>query len=131
MVCEIEGTTLVNAGAFASGNLITRQLIQTVALLFVLENGRIHITHIDVNSQEIHQPQDVVELPFPQALKSYSGSILSPDLQKRAAQFQGKPEPYLRETLWKLASECWWGEKDVITLQDIREAANGKLDYLT
>ncbi|MBE2220040.1 MAG: metallophosphoesterase family protein [Anaerolineae bacterium] len=119
LICEIEGVTLVNAGAFASGNLTTRQLIQTVALLFVLENGRFHITHIDVNSQELHQPQDVVALDFLTALRPYTGSILSPELQALAPQFQHNPETI--KVMWQLAPSCWWGGKEMITREDVEK----------
>ena len=126
LVCEIEGVTLVNAGAFASGNLITRQRIQTVALLFILTDGRIHITHVDVNTQEIHQPQDVVAMDFLTAASPYIGSILSPDLQALIPKFNGDPQVY--EILWQLAPACWWGGKEMITRQDVLEIADGKLD---
>ncbi|NHZ71730.1 MAG: YfcE family phosphodiesterase [Aquificales bacterium] len=126
LLCEVEGVTLVNAGAFASGNLITRQLIQTVAILFVLENGRFHITHIDVNTQEPYQPRDVLDLDFPMAVKPYSGSILSPELQALAPQVQ--PEAELIELLWRLAPACWWGGKEMITREDVEKAAGGPLN---
>lgn len=126
LVCEIEGVVLVNAGAFASGNLITRQLKQTVALLFVLENGRFHITHIDVNTQEPYQPQDVVDLDFPTVLSPYSGSILSPELQALVSKVQ--PEPRYIDILWQLAPQCWWGGKDMITREDIEKAFGDTLE---
>ena len=127
LVCEIEGVTLVNAGGFASGNLTTRQLIQTVAIVFVLENGRFHITHIDVNSQEPYQPQDVVELDFLTALRPYTGSILSPELQALVPKIQ--PTPEMIELLWQLAPLCWWGGKDVITREDVEKIYDGALDF--
>jgi putative phosphoesterase len=120
LVCEIEGITLVNAGAFASGNLITRQLIQTVAILFVLENGRFHITHIDVNTQKPYQPQAVIDLDFPTAAKPYTSSILSPELQTLLPKFQH--DPAFTELLWQLAPLCWWGDKEIITREDVEKA---------
>lgn len=127
LVCEIEGVTLVNAGGIASSNLTTRQLIQTVALLFVLDNGRFHITHIDVNTQKPYQPQDVVDLDFSTALQPYAGSILSPELQALAAKI--KPTPEMVELMWQLAPVCWRGEKDVITREDVELAFGGTLDF--
>lgn len=119
--------TLVNAGAIASGNLTTRQLIQTAAILFVLDNGRFHITHIDVNSQKPYQPQDVVDLDFITALQPYTGSILSPELQALAAKI--KPTPEMYKLLWQLAPACWWGDKNEITWEDVELAYNGTLDF--
>jgi putative phosphoesterase len=117
LVCEIEGVTLVNAGAFASGNLITRQLVQTVALLFVLKNGRFHIIHIDVNSGQPFQPADITDTDFLTALIPFSRSILDPALQSQQALFQ--QEPALQTALWQLAPACWWGGKDVISKEDV------------
>lgn len=125
LVCEIEGLTLVNGGGFASGNLITRQLIQTVALLFILQNGRFHITHVDVNSQEIYKPQDVVELDFITAAQPFTGPILSPELQALIPQVQHKPE--IVELLWQMAPACWWGGKEMITREDLEIAYDGNL----
>lgn len=126
LVCEIEGVTLVNAGAFASGNLITRQLRQTVALLFVLENGRFYISHIDVNTQEPYQPQAVIDLDFPSALSPYSGSILSPELQALVSKVQ--PEPRYIDILWQLAPQCWWGDKEMISKEDVEKAFGDTLE---
>ncbi len=126
LVCEIEGITLVNAGGFASGNLTTRQLIQTVALLFVLDNGRFHITHVDVNTQEIYQPQNIVDMDFMTAMRPYTDSILSPELQDLAPQFRHDPKAI--EILWQLAPACWWGGKEVISKAEMELAYNGKLD---
>ena len=127
LVCEIEGVTLVNTGAIASGNLTTRQLIQTVAILYVLDNGRFHITHIDVNTQKPYQPQDVLALDFPTALRPYTSSILSPELQTLAQKIL--PTPEMIELFWQLAPACWWGGKDVITKEDVVLAYDGTLDF--
>jgi hypothetical protein len=127
LVCEIEGVVLVNAGGIASGNLTTRQLIQTVALLYVLDNGRFHITHIDINTKERYQPQAVVDLDFPMAARPYTGSILSPELQALAAKI--KPTPEMIDLFWQLAPECWWGGKDVLTREDVELAYDGTLDF--
>lgn len=78
--CEIEGVTLVNAGGIASGNFVTRQLIQTVALLTIEDDGRCHITHYDLADGRPHYPADVVEMDFETAMIPYNGSILAPDL---------------------------------------------------
>ena len=39
---------LINPGALASGGLFTRQEIQTVALLFISEDGTSFVTHVDL-----------------------------------------------------------------------------------
>jgi len=126
LVCEIEGVTLVNAGGIASGNLITRQLIQTVAIVFVFDNGRFHITHIDANTKKAYLPQNVIDLDFKTAVRPYTGSILSSELQSLMSKIQ--PTPEMLDVLWQLAPACWRGEKNVITRADIEMTFDGILD---
>jgi len=126
LVCEIEGVILVNAGGIASGNLITRQLIQTVAIVFVLDNGRFHITHIDANTKKVYLPQNVIDMDFKTAVQPYTGSILSPELQALVSKIQ--PTQEMLDMLWQLAPACWRGEKNVITRADIEMTFDGILD---
>jgi len=52
LVFEQDGIVAVNAGAIASGNPFQQQMIQTVALLFLLKDGRFHITHVNLADPE-------------------------------------------------------------------------------
>jgi len=118
--CEVEGVTLVNAGGIASGNFILRQLIQTVALLTIEENGRFHINHYDLANGRHNDPDDIVNTDFATAAKPYHGSILAPELQNKVPQLRGNPILY--ETLKELAPQCWWGDKSVLTTADFTTA---------
>lgn len=48
MAVEHDGVLLVNPGAIASPNPTTRQRIQTVAILFIRDDGAPFVTHIDL-----------------------------------------------------------------------------------
>lgn len=48
MAVEHEGVLLVNPGAIASPNPTTRQRIQTVAVLFIRDDGAPFVTHVDL-----------------------------------------------------------------------------------
>jgi uncharacterized protein len=54
MACPYADVLLVNPGAIASGNAVTRQRVQTVALLFLRDDGTPFVTHVDLASP--HQP---------------------------------------------------------------------------
>lgn len=117
LVCELEGVTLVNAGALASGNLTTRQAVQTAAIVYVLKNGRFHITHINLADGRIHQPPDVVAGDFAAAARPYQASILSPEVEGAIRPFTGNPA--LLQLLWRAAPRCWWGGAPVLTRADL------------
>ena len=79
LIFEQDGIIAVNAGGIASGNAFRQQLIQTVALLYVLQDGRFHITH--VNLAEPERPfTDLadVDAGFVANLDKYGRSILAP-----------------------------------------------------
>ena len=48
MAVEHEGVLLVNPGAIASPNPASRQRIQTIAILFIRDDGTPFVTHIDL-----------------------------------------------------------------------------------
>ncbi len=82
LVFEQDGIVAVNAGAIASGNPYQQQTIQTVALLFVLRDGRFHISHVNLAEPERpYTPQTDVEAGFEANLAIYGRSILAPDLE--------------------------------------------------
>ncbi|MEM7335377.1 MAG: metallophosphoesterase family protein [Chloroflexota bacterium] len=88
LVFEENGVTIVNPGAIASGNLFRQQMVQTVALLFVLKNGRFHITHINTAAPEqIYEPPTNLEEGFGHNLGIYGRSILSPQLEEIKSRF--------------------------------------------
>jgi putative phosphoesterase len=114
--CEIEGVTLVNAGGIASGNFITRQLIQTAALLTIEEDGRFQISHYNLADGRPYTPADITGTDFAAAAQPYFGSILTPELQEKVPHLHGNRVLY--EILKELAPPCWWGGKSVLTTAD-------------
>lgn len=122
LLCEIEGVTLVNAGGIAAGNFVLRQLIQTVALLTLEENGRPHIQHYNLADGRPHHPNNIIDTNFTTAAQPYQGSILAPELQDKIPHLHNNPILY--ETLKKIAPQCWWGDKSVLTTADFTTALN-------
>lgn len=117
---EKDGILVINPGAIASGGFAVKQAVQTVALLFLLENGRFHITHIDLaHPDDIYQPPTHFDIGFVANLAKYTETILSPELT--AVQDQFFPQLYplapkiLTDIWFRLAHECWEGERDMIT----------------
>lgn len=117
LLCEIEGVLLVNAGAIASGNFVTRQLVQTVAIASLLEDGRFHVTHFDLANGQPHKPPDVTGADFTAAAQPYIGSILTPELEERLPHIRDNPT--FLHALRRLAPRCWWGGQTFISRADL------------
>lgn len=121
LLYEKDGVQVVNPGAIASGNFMAKQAVQTVALLFMLKNGRFHITHVNLAQPGIpYTPPVVFEEGFVANLKKFSDTILAEELT--AVQHQLFPNLYhlapkpLTAIWYKLAHECWAGQRNVITI---------------
>lgn len=119
LVHQQDGVTLVNPGALASGNDFTRQLIQTVALLFLTHDGGKHIVHVDLASPERPFASAVdVHAGFDAALQRYSASILTPELRALVSALRVilTPEEFghVRQSVAKLAHRCWAGEMPLL-----------------
>lgn len=124
----LDDMLLVNPGALASGNFVSRQTTRTVALLFLWPNRPPQVVHVDLAApDEAYVPPFDPGVGFSAALAPYSASILSPALAAvydrllteifpRAAR--ALPALYLR-----LAHRCWAGAQDVITPDDLLAAA--------
>ena len=119
LVREMDGVTLVNPGAVASGNAITRQLRQVAATLEIDDAGLVAVRHID-----LAHPNDVYEATvdwdagFEVALSRYSETILAPDLKDRAYRLlgsvQAEDQALILPIVLRLAHRCWAGEFDLI-----------------
>ncbi len=72
---------IVNPGALASGHLFTRQRLQTVALLSIVEHGTPVVTHVDlVAPQRTFVPAVDCEAPFSAAFRQTQAPIVEEDL---------------------------------------------------
>jgi putative phosphoesterase len=119
LVRQVDGVTIVNPGAVASGNAITRQLQQTVARLELNGDGTASIRH--ANLADLHKPYDPWvdwDAGFKVALRRYSESILAPKLLDRLpsmlAKISQEEQDLLRSLVLPLAHRCWDGEFDLI-----------------
>jgi uncharacterized protein len=122
MACACSDVILVNPGAIASGNAITRQQVKTVALLFLRDDGAPFVTHVDLAlPQQRFEPQIDPAAGFRAAWQQFSASILSPELaagwERWKALAQLAPEAH-QAALLRAAHRCWSGEQAVITQDD-------------
>lgn len=119
LVQQMDGVTLVNPGALASGNEFTRQVTQTVALLVLLQNGERRIVHVDLAQPERpFDPAVDIHAGFSASLQRFSTSILTTDLTTELqalvpmlkAQLSAEEFEHVRRFVAKLAHRCWAGE---------------------
>jgi putative phosphoesterase len=128
-----ENVLLINPGAIASGNPISRQLRLTVALLFLRDDGRPFVSHVDLAAPDRpYAPRIDWAAGFPAALAQFSASILDPEI---AADFDHAvkhiyplaPEPFLAALL-RVAHRCWAGAQPFITRADLLAEVRQDLD---
>ena len=81
MAVQQGNALLINPGAIASGSMITRQVYQTVALLFIRCDQKSIVVHVDLNAPQ--QPFDTTfdrEAGFAAVSNRYSKSLFDPDI---------------------------------------------------
>jgi hypothetical protein len=123
MVAHHDGVWLVNPGALASGSYVTRQRVQSVALLFLREDGCPFVAHVDLASPgQRFEPRIDWDAGFAAALAQFSVSILSPELAAGREEweplFQRAPEVY-RGAFLRVAHRCWAGRQPWITKENL------------
>lgn len=129
LVRRMDGVLLVNPGAVASGNEVTRQLRQTAALMTVAEGADPEVTHIDLTvPDQAYDPQIDWSSGFRATLERFSASILAPDLAERLIlvrqRLTGDDIELLRRLISPLAHRCWQGELSAIDLELARSAVD-------
>jgi|GEM_PF-349405 len=119
MTKHYDGVLLVNPGAIASGGLAARQRIQTVALLYIRDDGVPYVAHVDLaapNRPFISQID--WSAGFRAALDQFSEPILTPALVAISDQIfriaTVTPEPTW-SVLRRIALPYISGEREVIT----------------
>lgn len=125
-VYQTDDVMVINPGALASGNAYTRQLRQTVALLFWRDDGVPFVSHIDLAAPEhMYTPATDWAASFSAAAAPYTASILAPELEANldylrtqfaSLGFEQAMVPWLR-----VAHRCWSGEQAVMSLADLRQ----------
>ncbi len=126
LVYPLDDVILVNPGAVASGNVVTRQLVQTVALLSVDDDGSCSVRHVDLaHPDEVYEPNFRVEEGFVSTLQRFSSSIFSPELLAKLHGGLGKvsadDQELLRPFVYTLAQRCWAGEFESIDMALMRD----------
>lgn len=126
-VYQTDDVMVINPGALASGNAYTRQLRQTVALLFWRDDGVPFVSHIDLAAPECtYTPATDWSASFSAAAAPYTASILVPELEANldylrtqfaSLGFDQAMVPWLR-----VAHRCWSGTQAVMSLADLRQA---------
>ena len=120
---EHNGILLVNPGALASPNGVTRQRVQTVAILFVTRDGRAHVSHVDLaRPTERYVPAIDWAAGFRAALDDVSCSILAPDLAEAVARLTPRLRTLGRIAFLRAARRCWSGELVTLTSADLLAA---------
>lgn len=126
LIYEQDGVTVINPGAMASGNFFTRQLLQSVALLYLFQDGSHHVAHVDLTAPTaIFTPHQQWPTSFKATLIRYNESILAPPLaaafQQIHSHFSAEKRQALTPVVLPFAQRCWRGEQDVITLEEFTE----------
>jgi putative phosphoesterase len=121
LIYEQDGVTVINPGALASGNFFTRQLVQSVALLYLFADGSHHVTHVDLASATPLTPHQEWPASFQTTLARYSASILAPPLEATLNRIRPRLSEEARQAfitvILPLAHRCWRGEEPMITLE--------------
>jgi putative phosphoesterase len=126
LIYRKDGVTVVNPGAIASGNEFTRQLIQSVALLYVMKDRSHHIVHVDLaNPRCPFEPGVNVHGGFAAALNRYSASIVTSELAAVVPELRALLTPdelrLVRAIVAQVAHRCWAGELPALDLGNVWE----------
>jgi putative phosphoesterase len=123
-----DGILLVNPGAIASPNYVTRQALRSVALLFIRDDGAPFVAHVDLATPDrVFEPQVDWAAGFRAALDQCSESILAPGLADDIDYLEEHIRPLLPASalgelrdIWRRVSQrCWSGERAAITRENL------------
>jgi putative phosphoesterase len=127
------GVTLINPGAIASGNSQTRQTRQTVALLYLRDDGRPFVVHVDLARAD--QPYDASvdwDAGFSAIFARYNESIVEPAVDNFVAALRESAYFHDRR-VWSLMSELgmphWLGEPGLVTIDDVHATLAGAHEF--
>lgn len=123
MTYQDDSVLLVNPGALASGNIFAHQKRQTVALLFIRDDGTLLVVHVDLAFPDrAYVPHVDWEAKFEVALDECQATIVEEDLLKDIAEL-GKQTfsdlQALKEAILPLSHPCWTGEKQYVTRAEL------------
>jgi putative phosphoesterase len=118
---------LVNPGAIAAPNYVTRQRLQSVALLFIRDDGWPTAVHIDLAQPDrSFVPQIDWQAGFAAAHSQCTESLMMPDLEVVwkdlhwvGQSFDEQMRARLRAGMLRILERCWSGEQQLISRADI------------
>lgn len=127
ILVEMDDILLINAGALASGNYMTRQCIQTVAILELTNGHTPQITHYDLATKKRHTPYTRPDGNFYDALGNYSVSIVDETILVNRGFIIEKLHEIGGENLYidiwrQLAEACWYDGQDQIQATEFLNA---------
>jgi len=123
MTYQYDSVLLVNPGALASGSLFTRQKRQTVALLFVRDDGMPFVAHVDLAvPDQVYVPNIDWEARFEIAIGQFQSPIVEQGLLEDIGEL--RKQTYtdleaLKKAILPLCHPCWAGEKRHITRAEL------------
>jgi NagD protein len=126
---RFEDVWLINPGAIASGSVFTRQTRQTIALLYLRDDGRPFVTHIDLaDPNRAYAPSVEWEAGFAAAANRYSESIVRPEVAQVVAALR-RSRFFHDRRLWVSLSRPgmarWLGKREPIAVGELRDAIDG------
>ncbi|MBC8078535.1 MAG: YfcE family phosphodiesterase, partial [Chloroflexales bacterium] len=124
MAIERAGVLLVNPGAIAAPNPFERQLIQSVALLYLGHSGATSVVHVNLAEPDRPLlPNDDLDGGFMAVYRRYCEPIMRPELRailSRALRGEAGVDTALAQAvLLRAAHRCWAGDKDMLTPDDL------------
>ncbi len=116
MVKHHDGVLLINPGALASGNYISRQAVQSVA---ILDTGdEVRVTHINLADGKLFVPQVDWSAGYRVAYNNTNASILPDWLWRRWEHINTIGQsvwPQFRVALLRAGNRVWSGEVPLLT----------------
>lgn len=109
--------TVINPGALAPGNELSRMTHTTVALAYIEPSGAIHLCHVDLAAPDrVYTPVIDWNAGFVAAMQQFSASILTPELEQLMPRLRAacSVEEILaiRPYICALAHPIWEGDID-------------------
>jgi uncharacterized protein len=118
---------LVNPGAISAPNYVTRQRLQSVALLFIRDDGVPMVVHLDLAAPvRPFVPQIDWQAGFAAAHSQITESLMTPDLEavwkeldRIGRSLDEDVRAKLRTRLRRILERCWSGEQQLISRADL------------
>ncbi len=124
LIYEQEGVAVINPGAIAAGNFFTRQLLQSVALLYLFQDDTHQVVHVDLAAPLVPlTPHQQWPAGFAATLGRFSEPILTAALEQTVQRIRLSMSEDARAALipifLPLAQRCWRGERSVISTTEL------------